>query len=158
MIRRNLPFDASLIFLQICSFQAVFYLGYIITVFILDSMFSIPFSYQQILDYSVIRITGALGRISIIGLVVGGLCAAITFVFLEGHSRKAFDFITTTFVIHIIVTTTTYSAPISFYWWVFTIISWISSTFVAEHFSMKRELQDIDIVSLFGRGNTSDQL
>jgi hypothetical protein len=161
MFRPRTTFDPLLIVLQILALQSLFYLLYVLVVVILDFFFGIPFSHHQVLDYAVCRLFSRMGIVGIVGQIFAGLAVALLFVFLEGRSRKALDFISTTFVFHLLLCSFVVAFPLSFTWWLFYGLSWGLSTVLAEFVSQKYEMQDINLdvalPSLLDRMKESDK-
>jgi hypothetical protein len=145
MFRPNIGFDALLRITQMISLQFTFYFIYLFVVLLLDYFSGLSYSHDQILNFSLFDSSFALGRIAILGQFFGGLSSAILFSFLEGRSRNALDFISTTFAIHLVVVSILYYFPKSVIWWVSFLVSWGAATLLAERLSMKFELRDINL-------------
>ena len=145
MFRKKISFDALLVISEILAITFTFYFSYILFVLILDWLFSIPFSFQQIINYSLFHFSTKMGIISILGELFGGISSSFLFVYLEGRFRKALDFVSTTFIFHIIIISYFCMFPRSFCWWFCTILSFIVSTFFAGKISMNYEMQDINL-------------
>ena len=151
MFRQRFIFDPLFIILEITSLQFIFYSSYLLFVLILNYLSNVPFSLNQIYNYYIFTFSSSLGRSSIIGLICAGLASAILFSLIEGRSRKALDFISTTYFIHIFIITIIFKFPKSFIWWFTAFIGWSISTISAEFLSMKSELQEINLENAFSR-------
>lgn len=149
MFRKRLEFDAFLIFSEICAILSTFYLAYITFIFVSDFILSVPFSIQQLTNYAVFQFSSKIGLISILGELFGGIISSLLFVFLEGKYRKSLDFVSTTFVLHLIIISCLCSFPRSFCWWFSTFISFFLSVFMAGRLSFGIEMQDINIEAIF---------
>ncbi|KAK8860958.1 Integral membrane protein of the Golgi [Tritrichomonas musculus] len=126
-----------------------FYLSYVVFILIADCFFSLPFTIQSIINPSVFHFSTKMGWITILGELFGGIISSLIFVFLEGKFKKALDFISTTFIIHLIIITLLCEFPKNFCWWISTISSFLISTFTAGKISMNYEMQAINLDSIF---------
>lgn len=149
MFRRKVKFDVFLIISQICAITSSFYLSYIFFVLIADIVFSVPFTTQSIINPSVFNFFTKMGRITIFGEFFAGIISSLLFVFLEGKFKKALDFISTIYIIHLVFITLIGGFPNNFCWWISTFLSFVLSTFVAGKISMNYEMQAINLDSLF---------
>lgn len=138
-----------LIISEILAITTLFYLSYLGYLLIFDFYLSIPFSHQQLLNPNVFRVSTNIGLLSISGEIFGGVISSLLFVFLEGKHRKALDFMSTTFIIHLLVVTFVCQFPTNLVWWVTTILSFIISSFFAGKISLNYELQEINLESIF---------
>lgn len=143
MWRRRVPFDPLYIILEIVGLQTLFYMCYVLVVLILDSTMKIPFTIHQIFNYAVLRFSTGIGTSSIIGLVIAAVCAGFGYVFVEGRSRKALDYLSTTLFVHLGLSTYICAFPRSLSWWITFFASWASSVTVGELMSGKMEMQTI---------------
>lgn len=149
MFRKRIGFDALLIISEICAILSTFYLAYVLFVFIFDLILNIPFSTQQIINFFIFQFTTKIGLISIFGQLFGGIISSLLFVFLEGKVRKSLDFVSTTYVLHLIIISCLCSFPQSFCWWFSTIASLIISVYIAGKLSFGIEMQEINIGAIF---------
>jgi hypothetical protein len=145
MWRPRLDFDPILIILEICALQFSFYFANFLVVIILDTVSSVPFTSHQILNYAIMRIDSHLGRAAVAGLFSGGLAIAYLFSILVARWRAALDFITTAFGLHLVVISISAYFPKSYTWWLSFVCSWAVSEMLAEYFSLRSELQDINL-------------
>jgi hypothetical protein len=145
MFRPRIGFDAFLRITEMIALQFMFYFIYFFVVMLLDDFYGVPYTHDQLFNYGIVHFSSTLGRIAIIGQFLGGLASAILFSFLEGRSRNALDFISTTFGLHLLVISVICYFPKSFFWWVSYLASWSVSLVVAESISMKFEMQDINL-------------
>jgi len=151
MFRQRVQFDPMLIILEIISFQLIFYGFFMLFSLIFDFLSGVSFSTEQIFNYAVFGAKSQMGRSCMIGSLAGGMSVAVAFALVEGRSRKALDFIGTTYIIHIIVATVTSHFPKSMIWWLTHFVGWSISTILAEFLSMKNELQEINLDTAFNR-------
>lgn len=149
MFRPRIRFDSVNVILQIFSFQLVFYSAFLLLVLIFDILMFVPFSSQQIVNFYCSSFTSIIGLISILTRSLSSILTGVAFSILEGRSRKAFDFMLTVQVIHFIVCLIFSGLPLSFNWWITTIISCSASIFTAEQISIKFELREINIENMF---------
>lgn len=149
MFRRKVPFDVFLIISQICAITTSFYLFFAIFVLIADILFQLPFTTQSIINPSIFNFFTKMGRIAIFGEFFGGIISSLLYVFLEGKFKKTLDFISTIFIIHLIVITFLCEFPKNFCWWLSTLASFVLSTIIAGKISMNYEMRAINLDSLF---------
>ena len=149
MFRRKVPFDVILIISEICAITSSFYFSYVVFLLIADFLCQLPFTTQSIINPSIFNIFTKMGRISILGEFFGGIISSFLFVFLEGKFKKVLDFISTIFIIHLIIITFLCEFPKNICWWISTFSSFLLSTFVAGKISMNYEMQAINLDSLF---------
>jgi hypothetical protein len=145
MFRPNLGFDALLRIMQMIALQFTFYFVCLFVVMLLDYFSGLSYSNDQILNFALFHLSFPLGQIAILGPFFGGLASAVLFSFLEGRSRNALDFISTTFAVHLAIVSFLCSFPKSVIWWMSFVVSWAAATLLAERLSMKFELRDINL-------------
>ena len=143
MFRREVGFDSFLIICEILALQFCFYSVYYLMVWFLDFTMRVPFSEEQILNSEVADIWTGTGRIVILGQLGGGLAAAFLFVVLDGRPRKAPDFITTTFAVHLLLVSLHMEFPTALIWWLSFFLCWILSMHRAFSLSMHHEVQEM---------------
>ena len=145
MFRPRIAFDSFLILCEIGALQFCFYAGIILCCLFVDLICGIPFSEQQLLNSAVFSLHTLPGRAAFFGQIGGGLVSALLFTFLEGRSRKAPDFVTTTFVIHFIVVSIATAVPVESAWWLSFVVGWALSMVLAIWTSLRIELRTIDL-------------
>lgn len=145
MFRPRVAFDAPMILSEIIALQFCFYAVYVGVTALCDFMGSIPFSNQQILNAGAFTFWSNFGRFACIGHFMAGLVVALLFTFLEGRSRKAIDFIGTTFLLHLVIVIFSSSFPASFCWWICYCGTLISSIALAIWSSSRIEMRDISL-------------
>jgi hypothetical protein len=145
MFRPRTPFDPLHIILEICAFQCVFYAASTLSILAMDFLSAIPFNSQQIFNAASFGIGTKVGRAAIVGELCGAMAAALAFSIIEGRTRKALDYMSTVFCIHILVSSLFSGFPSSFMWWVSSVIMLTISTVMAEFLSQRTELQEINL-------------
>ena len=145
MFRPRLAFDSFLIICEILSLQFCFYAVYAVSTLLVDFVVGIPFSHHQILDPASFSFSKRVGLGCHGGQLVAALIKALLFAKLEGRSRKAPDFMTTTFIIHLLVIFLSFGLQKSTSWWISFLFSWILSIVVATVTSAHIEMRDINL-------------
>ncbi|EAY00900.1 hypothetical protein TVAG_266030 [Trichomonas vaginalis G3] len=99
-----------------------------------------------------------LGRISILSQMASSLCAGIVFAFVEQRHRKALDYMSTLYGVHIVLSGICCGIPTKFVWWIITFLGWAAATMSAEFISLRIESRAISIQddadTLFVRDDT----
>ena len=150
MFKPRVPFDPLHIVCEICAFQFVFYAAFTLVLLVLDYFGDYPFSSQQLFNGSIYGL-GKYNRRSLLGDLIANICCGISFAFVEGRSKKALDYMTTVFGIHILVSTVFSGFPTCFSFWFFSIVFWCTGTLIAEFLSMKLELRGINLDEAFNK-------
>ena len=145
MFRPRLAFDSLLIICEIVAIQFSFYTGHFLCSMLVDFILAIPFSDEQIFNPAVCSVATAPGQAQCFGVIGGGLFTALLFTLLEGRSRKAPDFMTTTFVMHLFIVSVTSAFPKFREWWLTFFIAWVLSMALAIWTSLRIELRSIDL-------------
>jgi uncharacterized RDD family membrane protein YckC len=145
MFRPRIPFDPTLRLAEMAAIQFAFYFIYLFTVMFMDYLLGLAFTADQLINFALYNISSPLGRIAIAGQFLGGVAAAVLFCLLETRARNALDFISTTYLVHLLIATVTCRFPRSLLWWLGSVASCAVSTIVAESLSSRLEMQDINL-------------
>ena len=145
MFKPRIPFDPFFIIMQICAMQCTFYALYTFIVLVLDFLFKLPFSEEQISNFYVIALSNKYYLISSFAYLLAFSLLGIAYYFIIGKSRNALDFISTTFILHVIFITIHSSFPIRLIWWIISVILVIISTIIAISISLTFEMQSINV-------------
>lgn len=153
MIRPRTPFDPLHILTEICAFQFVLYAGQIFILLFLDFLSDIPFTLSQVFNPYVFCTTTKLGRICIISQIIGSLGTGFVYAAVEQRARKALDFMSTLYTIHLILVIVFVGFPTKIMWWIISFFGWAASTVCAEVVSTRFEVQDIRIDNILVNDN-----
>ena len=148
MFKPRTPFDPMHIIFEICAFQCVYYAGFTIVVLILDYFSNYPFSFQQVFNPNLYGFS-KYNRRSVIGCLFASISSGVCFSFVEGRSKKALDYMSTVWGIHLAESIIFGDIPTNLSFWFFTIVSCIIGTLIAEFVSMKFELKEINLEEAF---------
>ncbi|GJQ14702.1 hypothetical protein GpartN1_g7003.t1 [Galdieria partita] len=134
---------------QICLLQLAFYLCVTTTLWLLESMLGFPFEqvFRQLFSYEVWRTTTVQGFLVPCAFFLNSVWMAIWLRIIVKRSKKCLDFVITMYLLHFVFCTGFYSFPYSWSWWLFVLIGVSISTLLGEWLCMKRELQDIMLIS-----------
>lgn len=149
MFKPKVPFDPFYIILQILAMQCSFYCAYTFFLLLFDYLFDLPFNDSQIHNCLLITFKYKYGLITSASYVLAFVLLGIAFSFIVGKSRNALDFISTTFIIHLIFISIHTKFPTSISWWIFSIFLIIASTIIAISISLSYEMQSINVDSAF---------
>lgn len=124
------------------SFYIPFYLLVKINGFFQKSVspISVIFNYAMMSPHNN-KVTGIF--FSALYELASAVIAAIVFTKIEGKHRRAFDYISTIFIIHIFMCWIICAFPKSIFWWFINLVSMFTSYFVANKVSLKHEMKDI---------------
>ena len=148
MFRPRKKFNAGTILVQIIIIQILFYLSFYLLAKIIFFISDIKFSFLSILDPNDFHFHSKKSFQIVFIQVTSGFIIGIAFAILEGHHRKALDFISTYCSIHFIITILLYSFPKTLLWWISFFLTFTISFFVAKYLSLSRENRPININSL----------
>ena len=145
MFRPSKDFSAFIVCYHIVAMLLAFYAGFFAVVALLDCIFNVPFSSQQIFNYRFFSFKFKIAIFAILGEFVGGFLSAVVFSHIEGRHRRALDFVSTTYITYLLATWASYGFPLSSLWWITIFLSMLLSFISARKISLHYELQDIAI-------------
>ena len=140
----NIPFDPLYIILQITILQFIFYASFTLFCLIFDFLLTIPFSQEQIYNYRVFSFYSKIGWSTILSFFFSFILTGYSFSIFVGKMVKSLDFLTSTFIIHLIVITCYNGFPITILWWIVSIASVAASVVIGIFSSIQKESINID--------------
>lgn len=123
-------FDFKVQIIQILYFQFSYYCSLTFVLTLLCFIYDIQFSINLIFN-SFMCLESKIGKICCLSNILSGFGLGFSYVFVNEHARKSIDFITTTYILHIIITLFWNSFNCKFLWWVSLFLSSFLSTGLA---------------------------
>ena len=140
----NIPFDPLHIILQITILQFIFYTCFVVFLLIFDFFFSIPFTQEQLFNYSVFSFSSKIGWSTILSFFLSFSSTGFAFSLIVGKMVKSLDFMTSTYLIHLIVVIFYSGFPTTLAWWIVSIASIAASVFIGIFASIQSEVINVD--------------
>ena len=149
--RGSVPFDPLYIILQITSLQFLFYFSYTLLCLFSDFCFNLHFTRDQVYGYRYFSFTSKIGLLTVASYLLSFIATAFAFSFIVEKMTKALDFMSSTFIIHLVVVICYSGFPVNVVWWVVSIVGLGLSVFIGILASIPKESVQIDEAFLMGQ-------
>eukprot|EP00871_Galdieria_phlegrea_P001531 jgi/Galph1/2379/GphlegSOOS_G1057.1 len=130
---------------QIILLQIIFYVSLLITLWLLETTFGVPFQsfWQQLFDYEYWKADTLQGYLIPGAFFLNEVWMAGWFLPIVQRAKRCLDFSVTMYLIHFIFCTLFYGFPYSWSWWSFLLFGIAVSAALGEWLCMRKELQAI---------------
>lgn len=144
--------DPVLIVFQIVSLQCLFYLslGLWQAVFIGPYVGRLTILY--LFSYKTFNVHTYVGWISIVSALLNAVLSAVFLLWIVERAKKCLDFACTTYFLHLCFCWRFAGFPARLEWWATNIAGLVISSLLGEWLCLRREMQEIPINALRGRG------
>ncbi|PNW77143.1 hypothetical protein CHLRE_10g423950v5 [Chlamydomonas reinhardtii] len=158
MLYGQAVWDPILIIAQIVTLQCLFYL----TLGLFQGLFIGPYvsrlSIAYLFSWRMYSIGTYSGVISVLSLLLTACLSAVFLVWIVERAKKCLDFASTCFIFHLWFCWQYDGFPARFEWWVANILGLIIMSLFGEWLCLRREMQEIPLNTLRGRGASSGNL
>eukprot|EP01095_Lingulamoeba_sp_RSL-Kostka_P014562 TRINITY_DN6385_c1_g1_i1.p1 TRINITY_DN6385_c1_g1~~TRINITY_DN6385_c1_g1_i1.p1 ORF type:complete len:154 (+),score=6.78 TRINITY_DN6385_c1_g1_i1:205-666(+) len=137
--------DPILIITQIIALQCIYYTMLGIMLFISSIITDTWFEMDLFFEYTTMDFTTSIGIAIIISLITASIIEAIVIRMLIERAKKCLDFTFTLHFIQFVIVLIYSSFPVTFTWWIVTLISLGIMTLLSEYLCMKYEMTDIKL-------------
>jgi hypothetical protein len=141
---RSYVWDPVLLIAQIITMQCVFYVCLGAWLFLIDSTLGLDRSVHQLLDHKEVA-DFYNGRSTMLASSLNCLTCAIGLRTVIGRSKQCFDFTTTIYFFHVILTWTYSGIPSHWGWWVLNGVCLALTTVLGEFLCMRAEMSAIPV-------------
>ncbi|KAG2446260.1 hypothetical protein HXX76_000851 [Chlamydomonas incerta] len=158
MLYGQAVWDPILIVAQIITLQCLFYL----TLGLFQGLFIGPYvsrlSIAYLFSWRMYSIGTYSGVISVLSLLLTAVLGSVFLVWIVERAKKCLDFASTCFIFHLWFCWQYDGFPARFEWWLANILGLIIMSLFGEWLCLRREMQEIPLNTLRGRGASSGSL
>ncbi|XP_062501002.1 protein SYS1 homolog [Corticium candelabrum] len=141
---RSYVWDPILLVSQMITMQCLFYVSLGLWLYVIDSVMGLEKSIHQILDHVEIADFNN-GRPTMLASSLNCLTSAIGLRIIIGRSKQCFDFTSTLYFFHMIITWIYSGIPTHWGWWVLNAMCLALTTVLGEFLCMRAEMSAIPV-------------
>lgn len=136
-------FDPKFIINQILLLQSIFYLTLSTFILLFNQIFGIRYSLGQIFSAETYNLQDSYSLSAILSHILTALVLIFCMVLIVERAKKCFDYGSTLYLLHFIITWCINSFPLSLLWWGFHLGYMVVVVLGSEYFCMKIEQREI---------------
>mmetsp|Transcript_22606 Transcript_22606/g.31505 ORF Transcript_22606/g.31505 Transcript_22606/m.31505 type:complete len:190 (+) Transcript_22606:236-805(+) len=146
-------FDPIIIIAQIVSMQCLSYLSLGMFQWLLLGSYVPTFSLYYFFDYHAVNVHKFSGWMVIVSFLANSIAGAGYLCMVVERAKKCLDFTATLYIVNLFICLFHTGLPYSLEWWVLQFTSLVIMSVLGEWLCMRREMREIPIISLSGRGS-----
>lgn len=145
-------FDPLLITAQILCMQCLNYLSLGLLQWLLLGSYVPHFSLYYFFDYHAVNVHKFSGWMVIISFLANAIAGAGYLCIVVERAKKCLDFTATVYIVHFFICLFHSGLPANVEWWVLHFTGLVIMAVLGEWLCMRREMRDIPLASITGRG------